>query len=73
MQLSFGVLLVLAAVTFLLAAILQCLSLRKQEDLIARLERLQGPHLRWRDETPPRWHTEDLPASNHVISRRSAL
>jgi len=70
MELSFGVLLVLAVFTFLLAAVLQCLSLRKQEDLIARLERLQGPHVRWREELPNHWHTEDLAVSSHEVTRR---
>jgi hypothetical protein len=70
MNVGFGVLLVLAALTFLLAAVLQYLGLRKQEDLIERLERLQKPHIRWRKDTPSR-AKNDPALSSHVFSRRT--
>jgi hypothetical protein len=69
MDLSIGVLLVLAALTFLLAVVLQCLSLRKHEELIERLERLQGLHVRHVTEPRAGWSTEDLP-SGQIVSRR---
>ena len=70
MTVSFGVLLVLAALTFLLAAVLQCLSLRKHEELIERLERLQGLRIRPVQEAHDEWGTEDLLSSGHVVRRR---
>jgi len=70
MNLGVGVLLVVAALTFLLAAVLQCLSLRKQEDLIERLERLQELQPRWRHDPPARRGAEDVVKSSHVMSRR---
>jgi hypothetical protein len=53
MTAGLGVLLVLAALTFLLAAALHCVGLRKQEELIERLERLQNPLVSWREDIPP--------------------
>ena len=70
MNVGFGVLLILAAFTFLLAVVLQCLSLRKQEDLIQRLERLQAPHVRWREDPPGQWARNDPVPSSHIVSRR---
>jgi hypothetical protein len=70
MSVEIGVLLVLAALTFLLAAVLQCLSLRKQEDLIERLERLQGPHVRCRDDAPTPLARNDPALASHIAPRR---
>jgi hypothetical protein len=70
MNVGVGVLLVLAALTFLLAAVLQCLSLRKQEELIERLERLQEPHVRWREDPPAQRPKTDPALSSHIVSRR---
>jgi hypothetical protein len=70
MDLGFGVILFLAAMTFLLAAVLQCLGLRKQEQLIERLERLQGQRARHRDEPPSRWSVQDPNPAAHVLTRR---
>lgn len=66
MSAEVAVLLVLAALAFLLAAVLQCLSLRKQEDLIERLERLQGPHIRWREDPPAPWARNDPALASHI-------
>jgi hypothetical protein len=70
MDLGLGVMLVLAALTFLLAAIMQCLGLRKQEELIERLERLQGLYARQRPEPPSTWGTANLMPSEHILTRR---
>jgi hypothetical protein len=71
MDFGFGVMLLLAALTFLLAAVLQCFSLRKHEELIARLERLQGSRTPPRDEPPSYWSTKDLLSSTPITARRS--